>query len=49
LVLAIFLGRQQIAPALHAVFLQGVRVTFAIFAVLCALGVFASLARGKVR
>ena len=49
LVLAIFLGRQQIAPALHAVFLQGVRVTFAIFAVLCVLGVFASLARGKVR
>jgi MFS family permease len=49
LILAIFLGRQQIAPALHAVFLQGVRVTFAIFAVLCVLGVFASLARGKVR
>ncbi len=49
LVLAIFLGRQQITPALHSVFLQGVRVAFAIFAVLCVLGVFASLARGKVR
>ena len=49
LVLAIFLGRQQVTPALHAGFLQGVRAAFAIFAVLCVLGVFASLARGKVR
>ncbi len=49
LVLAIFLGREQIAPALHAVFLQGVRVTFAIFSVLCVIGTFASLARGKMR
>jgi len=49
LVLAIFLGRQQITPALHTFFLQGVRVAFAIFAVLCVLGTFASLARGKVR
>jgi EmrB/QacA subfamily drug resistance transporter len=49
LLLTIFLGRQQIAPALHTVFLQGVRVTFAIFAGLCVAGTFASLARGKVR
>ena len=49
LVLAIFVGRQQITPALHAAFLQGVRVAFAIFAVLCVFGTFASLARGKVR
>jgi EmrB/QacA subfamily drug resistance transporter len=49
LVLALFLGRQQITPAHHVVFLQGVRVAFAIFAVLCVGGIFASLARGKVR
>jgi EmrB/QacA subfamily drug resistance transporter len=49
LVLALFLGRQQITPMLHAIFLQGVRVIFAIFAGLCVGGVFASLARGKVR
>jgi hypothetical protein len=30
-------------------FLQGVRVAFAIFAGLCVGGIFASLARGKLR
>ena len=49
LVLALFLGRQQITPAQHVHFLQGVRVTFGIFAVLCVGGIFASLARGRVR
>ena len=49
LVLALFLGRQQITPAHHFLFLQGVRVAFAIFAGLCVGGIFASLARGKVR
>ena len=49
LLLGLFLGRQQIAPALHAPFLQAVRVAFGIFAALCVGGIFASLARGKVR
>jgi hypothetical protein len=49
LFLTLFLGRQQITPAQHVHFLQGVRVTFGVFAVLCVGGIFASLARGKVR
>jgi EmrB/QacA subfamily drug resistance transporter len=49
LLLGLFLGRQQITPALHASFLQAVRVAFGVFAVLCVGGIFASLARGKVR
>jgi EmrB/QacA subfamily drug resistance transporter len=49
LLLALFVGRQQITPVLHASFLHAVRVAFGVFAVLCVGGVFASLARGKLR
>jgi EmrB/QacA subfamily drug resistance transporter len=49
LILTLVLDRQQITPALHAPFLHGVRATFGIFAALCVGGIFASLARGKVR
>jgi EmrB/QacA subfamily drug resistance transporter len=49
LILALFLGRQQITPALHLQFLHGMRITFGIFAALCVGGIFASLARGNVR
>lgn len=49
LILTLFLGRQQITPALHAPFLQAIRTTFGICALLCVGGIFASLARGKVR
>ncbi len=49
LVFAVRLGRVQITPEHHAAFLASLNTAFIIFAVLCFLGIFASLARGKVR
>jgi MFS family permease len=43
----IFIGNDHIHSATINSFMQGVRVIFIVFAVLCTLGVFASLARGK--
>jgi EmrB/QacA subfamily drug resistance transporter len=47
MILAVFVGRVQIAPASHDTFLQALRVGFWLFSGLCFVGVFASLARGK--
>ena len=49
LLFALFLGRVEITPELYPQFLVSARTTFAIFAVLCVIGVFASLARGDIR
>ena len=46
---AIYIGRVQITPEYYAPFLKSVNIAFIIFAVLCFGGIFASLARGKVR
>ncbi|MGA7677420.1 MAG: MFS transporter [Dehalococcoidia bacterium] len=46
---AIYIGRVQITPEYYPPFLRSVHVTFIIFAVLCFGGIFASLARGKLR
>jgi EmrB/QacA subfamily drug resistance transporter len=43
----IFIGSAQISQSNSDAFMQSVRVIFIVFAVLCTLGVFASLARGK--
>jgi hypothetical protein len=47
LVLQLHLGDKPISAALSAEFLFSMRKTFMIFVILCLLGVFASLARGK--
>ena len=49
LLLSLYIGEAQLAPAHHAGFLDALRMTFAIFAALCAAGVLASFARGKLR
>jgi len=49
LILAIYLGKVQITPAYYKLFLISMKITIAIFSVLCFGGIFASLARGKVR
>jgi EmrB/QacA subfamily drug resistance transporter len=49
LMFALFLGRVQVTEATTELFLVSVRAAFALFAGLCLLGVFASLARGTVR
>jgi EmrB/QacA subfamily drug resistance transporter len=47
LVFTLFLGSATVIPATHGAFLSATRVAFAVFAVLCFGGVFASLARGQ--
>jgi EmrB/QacA subfamily drug resistance transporter len=46
-VLALFVGREAIGPAHAASFVAGMRAAFALYALLCVAGVFASLARGR--
>jgi EmrB/QacA subfamily drug resistance transporter len=48
LLLSIFLGQAAIEPANYDRFLICMQIAFAVFAVLCFGGVFASLARGKM-
>ena len=49
ILLAVYMGRVQITPEYYPSFLISVRVAFIVFAALCFGGIFASLARGKVR
>jgi EmrB/QacA subfamily drug resistance transporter len=49
LLLAVYVGRQPVTAALHPAFMDATGHAFAIFAALCVAGIFASLARGKVR
>ena len=49
LLFTLYLGRVQITPELYPLFLRSVHTAFIIFAGLCFGGIFASLARGKVR
>jgi MFS family permease len=49
LIFAVYIGRIQITPETHDQFLMAVRVAFIVFAALCFAGIFASLARGKIR
>jgi EmrB/QacA subfamily drug resistance transporter len=46
---ATFIGRVEITPPLHDEFMTAMTIAFAIFALLCFLGIWASLARGKLR
>ncbi len=45
----LFIGRVQITPDNYPLFLMSVQVAFIIFVILCIVGVFASLVRGKLR
>lgn len=47
LVISIFIGTVQITHEYHLQLMQSIRVVFAICAVLCFAGIFASLARGQ--
>ncbi len=49
LIFAIYIGRVQITPEYYSLFLSSAKTAFTVFAVLCFVGIFASLARGKVR
>ena len=49
LIFAIFIGRVEITPEYYPVFVISLKIAFVIFATLCFGGIFASLARGKIR
>ncbi len=47
--LILFMGRVQIMPEHYPLLIKSMRVNFMIFSALCFLGVFSSLARGRLR
>jgi EmrB/QacA subfamily drug resistance transporter len=49
LMFALYVGRVQITPEYYSLFQQSMRTSFIVFAILCFGGIFASLARGRVR
>jgi len=49
LIFSIYIGKEKITPKYYQAFLISAKITFIIFSVLCAGGIFASLNRGKVR
>jgi len=49
LIFALFIGQQKITPELYPQLLQSIRTAFSFFSVVCLCGIFASLARGKMR
>lgn len=49
LTFSLFIGRVPITPANYPIFLKSLKTAFMVFVVLCVSGIFASLARGKLR
>jgi MFS family permease len=49
LILALFIGRAQITPEYYPAFIKSLKVAMAVFASLCAVGIYFSLYRGKLR
>jgi len=49
MIFALYIGKVQITPEKYDLFLKAIRIAFIIFSSLCFGGVFASLARGKLR
>jgi len=49
LMFALYIGRVEITPEYYPLFQESMKTSFVIFAILCFGGIFASLARGKVR
>jgi EmrB/QacA subfamily drug resistance transporter len=48
LLFSLFIGKIQITPSSYSLFLKTTKIAFIIFAILCFIGIFASIARGKV-
>jgi len=47
-VMSLILGGAQVTPALHAPFMKSLRLSYSLLAFLCLVGVFLSLARGRL-
>lgn len=48
MVFALYLGNQQITPETSTEFMQSMKLAFIILAVVCVVGIYASMARGKI-
>jgi MFS family permease len=49
LIFSIYMGKKSVTPEIAPMLIKNMKLAFVTFALLCLLGVFASLARGKVR
>jgi hypothetical protein len=49
MIMALLLGTAEIAPENYEQFVRSMRIAFIVFAVMCFGGIFASLARGKMK
>jgi len=49
MVFSLYLGAVEITPQYYPQFLAAVKMAFAVFSALCLVGIFASLARGRLR
>ena len=49
MIFAIYIGRAQITSPHYPLFLRSLNVIFAIFTILCVVGIFPSLSRGRMR
>jgi hypothetical protein len=49
LLFSLYIGKVQITPPYYVLFLKTMKVAFSISAILCFVGIFASIARGKTR
>ncbi|SEM10327.1 drug resistance transporter, EmrB/QacA subfamily [Syntrophus gentianae] len=49
LIFALFIGTVQLSPLTYPLLLKSMKWTFVLLALLCGLGIFASLARGRMR
>jgi EmrB/QacA subfamily drug resistance transporter len=49
LIFSIHIGRVEVTPEYYQAFIMSVKIAFIVFSALCCTGIFASLARGKVR
>lgn len=49
LIFSVYIGRVEITPEYYPVFVKTLKIAFVIFTTLCFGGIFASLARGKIR
>jgi len=48
IILTLTVGKGQITPDIYPLFNASARMIFVIFTVLCIIGIFASLVRGKI-
>ncbi len=46
---SVLIGESEITPANYQMFMKSFKLTFVIFTILCSLGIYFSLARGKLR